>query len=102
MATIASTRDDLTAKLATTVSLLSTTMSNAIYLEDTRSLLWKMKSLEAKSDSWISPFSAHCRERERERERKRAPEDIVYGTGIQLEARRRLKSRGSHCQADRF
>jgi hypothetical protein len=100
MATIASTRDDLTAKLATTVSLLSTTMSNAIYLEDTRSLLWKMKSLEAKSDSWISPFSAHCRERERER--KRAPEDIVYGTGIQLEARRRLKSRGSHCQADRF
>jgi hypothetical protein len=74
MATIASTRDDLTAKLATTVSLLSTTMSNAIYLEDTRSLLWKMKSLEAKSDSWISPFSAHCRERERERERERKKE----------------------------
>jgi chromosome segregation ATPase len=40
MSTIASARDDLAAKLATTESLLSTTMSNAISLED------KISSLE--------------------------------------------------------
>jgi hypothetical protein len=69
MATIAWARDDLTAaKLATTVSLLSTTMSSAISMEDQISSLLEeiglqdqksMDSLsEAKSDSWISPFSA--------------------------------------------
>jgi hypothetical protein len=81
LATISSARDDLTAKLATTVSLLSTTMSNAISVEDTISSLEDeirlqdqkpMDSLsEATPDSWISPFPAHCIERER------VPEDIV-------------------------
>jgi ABC-type proline/glycine betaine transport system ATPase subunit len=78
METISSARDDLTAKLTTTISLLSTTMSNAISLDDKISSLAdemrvqdqkSMDSLiEAKSDSWISPFSAHGRERQRETE----------------------------------
>jgi hypothetical protein len=72
---ILSASDDSTAKLATTVSLLSTTMSNAISLEDiTRSEIHGFTLRGKKRQFWISQFSA--------------VERVEYSTKIELKKKR--------------